>query len=95
MESLRFVRASGWYFMMLLEIYYSGALTMFFSTEVTAPFETIRQVMQAYPDWKLQCQMGMEVFFVYQAEDGDPDYVNFWERVQNAPDETVFESDSE
>ena len=37
----------------------------------------------------------MEVFFVYQAQDGDPDYVNFWERVENLPDETVFETESE
>lgn len=33
--SLRFVASAGWYFMMLVEIYYSGALTMFFSTEVS------------------------------------------------------------
>ena len=31
--------------------------------------------MQAYLDWKLQLQLGMQVFFVYQVEEGDPDYV--------------------
>ena len=34
-NSLRLIQSNGWYFMMLLEIYYSGALTMFFSTELT------------------------------------------------------------
>jgi len=90
MDSLRTVRACGWYCMMLLEIYYSGALTMFFSTEITAPFETMRQVMRAYPDWKLQLQPGMQVHFIYQAEDGDPDYAKFWDRVNRLPEETFY-----
>ena len=47
--------------------------------------------MQAYPDWKLQLQLGMQVFFIYQVEEGDPDYVKFWDRVENLPDETVFQ----
>ena len=64
---------------------------MFFSTEIGVPFETMRQVMQAYPDWKLQLQMGMQVFFVYQVQDGDPDYVKFWDRIENLFEETVFE----
>ena len=52
----------------------------------------MRDAMQAYPDWKLQLQLGMQVFFVYQVEEGDPDYVKFWDRVENLPDETVFET---
>ena len=88
--SLKLVRSAGWYFMMLMEIYYSGALTMFFSTEMSVPFENMRQVMQAYPDWKLQMAHEMRVFFVYKVEEGDPDYVKFWDRVENLPGETVF-----
>ena len=91
MASGRMVHCTGWYFLMLLEIYYSGALTMFFCTEMTIPLESMRQVMHAYPDWKLQLGHGMQVFFVYKVEDGDPDYVAFWDRVENLPDETVFE----
>ena len=33
----------------------------------------------------------MQVFFIYQVEEGDPDYVGFWDRVENLPEETVFE----
>ena len=90
MNSLRLVSSNGWYFMMLLEIYYSGALTMFFSTEISVPFETMTDVMRAYPDWRLQMMAGMQVFFIYKVQDGDPDYVKFWDRVENLPDETTF-----
>ena len=40
--SLRLIEAIAWTFFMLTEIYYSGALTMFFSTAPTLPFEVIR-----------------------------------------------------
>ena len=33
--------------------YYEGALTMFFSTEVTATFESITEIIRSYPKWKL------------------------------------------
>ena len=67
---------------------------MFFSTQTSVPFEDMRQVMQAYPDWKLQFMSGMQVFFIYKVEEGDPDYVDFWHRVVNLPDETnVVEMD--
>ena len=42
-----------WYFFVLLNAYYGGALTMFFSSEARVPFATIRDVIKAYPEWKL------------------------------------------
>ena len=65
---------------------------MFFSTEVSLPFETTREVMNAYDDWKLMMQAGNEVFFVNKALEGDPEYAEFWDRRNNLPDETVFSS---
>ena len=50
----------------------------------------MRDVMRAYPDWKLQMMAGMQVFFIYKVQDGDPDYVKFWDRVLNLPEETTF-----
>ena len=88
--SFRLVNAVGWGFFLLLEIFYSGALTMFFSTELSLPFETITDVMRAYPDYKLITQTNNQVYFIYKVQDGDPDYVAFWERFQNYPDETIF-----
>ena len=90
--SFKMVTSIGWLLFMLIEIYYSGALTMFFSTEVSLPFETTREVMKAYDDWKLMMQAGNEVFFVNKALEGDPEYAEFWDRRNNLPDETVFSS---
>ena len=50
----------------------------------------MRDVMRAYPDWKLQMMAGMQVFFIYKVQDGDPDYLKFWDRVENLPEETTF-----
>ena len=90
--SFKMITSIGWLLFMLIEIYYSGALTMFFSTEVSLPFETTREVMKAYDDWTLMMQTGNEVFFVNKALEGDPEYAEFWDRRNNLPDETVFSS---
>ena len=84
------VNAIGWGAFLLLEVFYSGALTMFFSTELSLPFETILDVMRAYPDYKLITQTNNQVYFIYKVQDGDPDYVAFWDRFQNKPEETIF-----
>ena len=88
--SFRMVNAIGWGAFLLLEVFYSGALTMFFSTELSLPFETILDVMRAYPDYKLITQTNNQVYFIYKVQDGDPDYVAFWDRFQNKPEETIF-----
>ena len=93
--SFKVVSSIGWLFFMLIEIYYSGALTMFFSTEVSLPFETATDVMRAYDAWKLMMQYGNDVYFIGKVDDGDPDYVAFWDRKNNLPDETVYNSVSE
>ena len=93
--SFKMITSIGWLLFMLIEIYYSGALTMFFSTEVSLPFETTREVMKAYDDWKLMMQSGNEVFFVNKALEGDPEYAEFWDRRNKLPDETVFSSVSD
>ena len=58
---------TGWIFFVLLNAYYSGALTMFFTTEIRVPFNSIEEVMNAYPDWKLKFMSGNDVFFQYKA----------------------------
>ena len=82
----------GWLFVLLVMVYYEGALTMFFSTEVSVTFDSIRDVMRAYDDWKLMMQDVNDVYFVYYVQDEDPDYVAFWDRKLNKPEETVFKS---
>ena len=58
---------TAWFFFVLINAWYSGAMTMFFSSEITLPFNTIQDVMRAYPDWKLKMMHGNQVNFVYQA----------------------------
>ena len=59
---------TGWIFFVLLNAYYSGALTMFFTTELRIPFNSVEEVMKAYPDWKLQIQAGSEIDWIAKAE---------------------------
>ena len=49
---------SGWFLFVFINAYYGGALTMFFSSEITIDFNNIRDVMRAYPDWILQIKDG-------------------------------------
>ena len=90
--SYRMIELTAFAFFMLTEIYYSGALTMFFSTAPTVPFESMVGVMRDYPTWKLMMRFGNDVYYVYRVQAGDPDYVAFWDRVINEPDESVFTS---
>ena len=42
---------------LLVQIYYSGALTMFFTSETPLPFETTKEVIRSHPDWKMVYQV--------------------------------------
>ena len=75
--------ASSWYFFVLLNAFYGGALTMFFTSETTLPFETERDVIRAYPDWNLMLQEGNEFLFLSKAMAGDQDYQDFVDRMED------------
>ena len=75
---------------MLIEIYYEGALTMFLTTEKGVSFKSIKDVMKAYPEWKLMMRSGFEVYYMHHVESGDEDYLTFWDRVETKPKESVF-----
>ena len=82
----------SWYFFILLNAYYGGAMTMFFTSEATLPFETMKDVIRAYPGWKLLMQSGNEITFISKALDGDQDFNAFLDRIRDKPSETVFTS---
>lgn len=48
-DSCIIMQTSGWYFFLLFNAFYGGALTMFFTSTPDLPFSDIRHVMQAYP----------------------------------------------
>ena len=65
---------------------------MFFSTEVTTTFNSMKDVLKAYPKWKLNIRNGTQALFHSMAEDGDKDYTKFWNRLQKYPKQTIFNS---
>ena len=79
---------SIWTFFVIINAYYGGALTMFFTSTVTIPLETRRDVMRAYPDWNLIFKDGAEINFVTFVLQGDPDFIEYWTRDQADPTET-------
>ena len=91
-ESHRIMAFSIWTFFVVINAYYGGALTMFFTGTVTVDFETRRDVIQAYPDWKLIFKDGADILFATPASQGDPDFVKFWARDQADQAKTRFKT---
>ena len=60
-------KTSLWIFFVLLNAFYCGALTMFFSSEISIPFISIEDVIREYPYWKLKMLNGNDVHFQYKA----------------------------
>ena len=79
--------AFSWYFFVLLNAFYGGAMTMFFTSETTLPFETEREVIKAYPDWNLMLLEGNEFLFLSKAMAGDQDYIDFVDRMEDNKEE--------
>ena len=90
--SIRIVKSIAWLTFFLVTVHYDGALTMFFTTEITVPFETRLQAMLAYPEWKTMIRRGNDRNFREQAEEGIPVYVEFWDRLQETPEEVYYGS---
>ena len=57
------ITTSGWFFFVLINAYYGGALTMFFVSEITLPFNTIRDALRAFPTWNFMYQAGNDAYF--------------------------------
>ena len=66
---------------------------MFFTAEATYPFESRKDVINAYPEWKLKIRSGNEHRFQQNAENGnEPAYKVFWKRSTENPEESKFNS---
>ena len=65
---------------------------MFFSTESSFSFTSMSEVIQAYPKWKFKIRSGNEAIFKQKAEQEKTDFITFWNRVQNYPEDTVYDS---
>ena len=82
-----------WIFFTLVNSYYCGVLTMFFTTTSPVPFKTMSDVIQAYPNWKFRFQKGWFNGWLYEmTERGEPDFIKLWQRYQENPAETTYSS---
>ena len=82
-SSISFVSCSGWTFFLLVNAFYGGALTMFFTSEPRPPFETTREGLGLFPDWKMIMFSGNEINIQSLAEAGDPYYKTYWDLVHS------------
>ena len=94
-DGQKLLKAVGWLTFVLIQVYYSGTLTMFFTADYTIPYDTIYDVFRDYPNVKLMHQKGAEFFFLYAVAAGDPDYKEYWDRVQTDPDHYKFKTEDE
>ena len=68
MTSNQISMISFWFLFVVLNSFYGGALTMFFVAEITIPFNTIRDVLRVFPEWKvLVPALGKQIVIVEPA----------------------------
>ena len=90
MKFSKFLVFLAWMGFVITFCFYQGVLTMFFSTKVDIPFESIKDVIKSYPKWKLMIRSGSETYYTPQVKSRDRDFLAFFSRIQNKPDETLF-----
>ena len=67
-------------------------MTMFFTTDASFHITNVKEAIQAYPDWKLYMKKGDDIIFMPKVQSCDPDYLEYWIRVQNNRDHTMYKS---
>ena len=55
---------SFWFLFVLLNAFYGGALTMFFVAELSIPFNSVRDVLIKFPEWKLIMEETKRYLFI-------------------------------
>ena len=68
MKANSIIEVSLWFFFVLINAYYGGALTMFFVSEPTLPFNTLRDVLKAFPSWNFVFIDGLDNYFKMPAD---------------------------
>ena len=82
-------------FFVVVNAYYGGALTMFFTSPIVIPFQTERDVIRAYPDWTIWVRSAQQHHIYTHVLQGDTDYVQLWQRYSEDPDGTIYNSEKE
>ena len=91
-ESFRVSVTITFYFFVIINIYYGGAMTMFFTTSPTTNFNSMEDILNAYPDWTLKITAGVEIHFETRVREGDKLIAEYWQRVKDNPQFYKFNS---
>lgn len=83
LESYRIGALAGWVFFILVNTFFSGALTMFFTSAPRIPFNSMRQGLLLYPEWKMIINKPSLVNIKSQVEYGDPIMAKYWGILQS------------
>ena len=89
--SRRIVIISAWCFFILLNAFYSGALTMFFSSAPSVPFSTSEEGLRRHPVWDLVMMTGTEAAMVERAKAGEELFAKWLRRNRTEALVTSFE----
>ena len=81
------IELTAWVFFTILYAYYGGALTMFFTTKQSLPFETIEDAMMAAPTWKV---LILKYFETALKQEKKIDH--YWKYVEANPDSYLVNS---
>ena len=92
-DSNRVMALSIWMLFVVVNAYYGGAMTMFFTSTISLDLETKRDVLQAYPQWHLIFLNGSESRTIYEySTQGDADHVEYQARDEADPTKTRFQT---
>ncbi len=92
--SFRLVHVSMMGFFLLINAFYGGALTMFFTSELGIPFHSIRDVIQDN-DWDVIVKKGGEAVYHHKSDFGDPDFMKLVADFKRDPEKFMFKSAKE
>ena len=91
-QSFRIATTVSFYFFILLNIYYGGAMTMFFTSTPTILFDSMHDILRAYPQWNIKLAQGNENYFKSLAEAGDELVGEYWTRMETSPEYYKYKS---
>ena len=63
MTAPRIVKFQLYFTWFLTHALYAGSMKMFFATDVTLPFNSLRDVLKVFPDWNLVYMYGNSAYF--------------------------------
>ena len=90
--STKLMISIAWISHLLIMANYDGALTMFFTDEITASFESELDILKSYPNWILNAQAASQTQLIVNAEAGNVYYQMYVELMKDDPNKFLYKS---